>query len=98
MPAHIAAFAFNRPEHLRRTLSALADNDLAAESALTIFCDGPLAGKAAFYSIDKYSYINFVKDAISTSWAHNDVIEDNFRKRLQNFLHRVVVRLSRLIY
>ena len=41
MPAPIAVFAFNRPEHLRRTLAALADNDLAAESDLTIFCDGP---------------------------------------------------------
>lgn len=37
----IAVFAFNRPEHLRRTLAALAANDLAAESEVTIFCDGP---------------------------------------------------------
>jgi len=41
MPAPTAVFAFNRPEHLRRTLAALAANDLAAESDLTIFCDGP---------------------------------------------------------
>jgi len=41
MPAPIAVFAFNRPEHLRCTLLALAANDLAAESDLTIFCDGP---------------------------------------------------------
>jgi len=41
MPAPIAVFAFNRPDHLRRTLAALAANDLAAESDLTIFCDGP---------------------------------------------------------
>ncbi len=41
MPAPIALFAFNRPDHLRRTLDALASNDLAAESDLTIFCDGP---------------------------------------------------------
>lgn len=41
MPAPIALFAFNRPDHLRRTLEALAANELAAESDLTIFCDGP---------------------------------------------------------
>jgi len=41
VPAPIAVFAFNRPEHLYRTLSALAANDLAAESDLAIFCDGP---------------------------------------------------------
>ena len=40
-PAPIALFAFNRPDHLRRTLAALAANDLAEESDLTIFCDGP---------------------------------------------------------
>ena len=37
----IAVFAFNRPDHLRRTLDALARNAFASESALTIFCDGP---------------------------------------------------------
>ena len=41
MPAPIAVFAFNRPDHLRKTLDALAANDLAHESELTIFCDGP---------------------------------------------------------
>ncbi|WP_288907981.1 methyltransferase, TIGR04325 family [uncultured Desulfovibrio sp.] len=44
-PAPIAVFAFNRPDHLRRTLRALAANDLAAESRLTIFCDGPRNAK-----------------------------------------------------
>lgn len=37
----IAVFAFNRPDHLRLTLRALAENDLASQSSLTIFCDGP---------------------------------------------------------
>lgn len=39
--APIAVFAFNRPDLLSRTLTALAANDLAGDSALTIFCDGP---------------------------------------------------------
>lgn len=41
MPAPIALFAFNRPEHLQRTLASLSANELAAASDLTIFCDGP---------------------------------------------------------
>lgn len=41
MPAPIAVFAFNRPDLLQRTLDALAANILAAESHVTIFCDGP---------------------------------------------------------
>ncbi|WP_407844992.1 methyltransferase, TIGR04325 family [Desulfovibrio falkowii] len=41
MLAPIVIFAFNRPGHLRRTLDALAANTLAAQSDLTIFCDGP---------------------------------------------------------
>lgn len=39
--APIAVFAFNRPEHLHRVLIALAENDLAEQSEVTIFCDGP---------------------------------------------------------
>ncbi|MDR1367383.1 MAG: glycosyltransferase [Candidatus Accumulibacter sp.] len=41
MAAPIVVFAFNRPGHLKRSLEALAGNDLALESALTVFCDGP---------------------------------------------------------
>ena len=37
----VAFFAFNRPEHTRRTLAALAANELAVDTELHIFCDGP---------------------------------------------------------
>lgn len=39
--APIALFTYNRPEHTRRTVEALAENELAAESDLIIFSDGP---------------------------------------------------------
>ena len=37
----IAVFAFNRPDLLQRTLTALAANDLADKASVTCFCDGP---------------------------------------------------------
>ena len=40
MLAPIIVFSFNRPDHLRQTLEALAKNDLANESLLYIYCDG----------------------------------------------------------
>jgi len=39
--AHIAVFAFNRPQHLARSLTALAGNQLAQQSNVTVFCDAP---------------------------------------------------------
>lgn len=39
--APIVLFAYNRPEHTRRTLAALARNHLASESTLYCFVDGP---------------------------------------------------------
>jgi hypothetical protein len=45
MPAPIAVFAFNRLEHLRRTLTALTANDLATISDVAIFCDAPHNGQ-----------------------------------------------------
>lgn len=39
--APIIVFAYDRPEHLRRTLGALVKNVFAGESELYIFCDGP---------------------------------------------------------
>lgn len=41
MNAPIIVFAYNRPQHLRRTLTALADNKGAENSALYVFIDGP---------------------------------------------------------
>ena len=38
--APIVVFSYNRPDHLRRTLEALAKNDLADQSVLYIYCDG----------------------------------------------------------
>lgn len=39
--APIIVFAYDRPDHLSRTLDALAKNDLASQSDLYIYCDGP---------------------------------------------------------
>ncbi len=39
--APIVLFIYNRPEHTRRTLAALAANPLAIESDLVIYADGP---------------------------------------------------------
>jgi hypothetical protein len=40
MPAPVALFVYNRPDHTARTLEALAANGLAADTDATIFCDG----------------------------------------------------------
>ena len=42
--APIVIFSYNRPEHLHRTLTALAQNELAAQSELYIYCDGVKEG------------------------------------------------------
>ncbi len=39
--APVCVFAFNRPDHTRRTLQALAASPLAAKTELTLFLDGP---------------------------------------------------------
>ena len=41
MLAPIIVFSYNRPNHLKRTLDALAKNSLASVSELFIYCDGP---------------------------------------------------------
>ncbi len=43
MKAPIIVFAYNRPDHLRKTLIWLAANKHASESPLYVYCDGPKA-------------------------------------------------------
>jgi len=40
-PAPIVLFIYNRPDHTRRTLAALAANPLAIDSDLIVYADGP---------------------------------------------------------
>lgn len=42
--APIIVFCYNRPDHLEQTLDALSRNDLADQSTLYIYCDGPKEG------------------------------------------------------
>ncbi|WP_061243607.1 glycosyltransferase [Leptospira interrogans] len=39
--APIALFVYNRPEHTKRTIDSLSNNDYAEQSELFVFCDGP---------------------------------------------------------
>ena len=43
MPAPIVLFVYNRPWHTKQTLESLSKNDLASESELFIYADGPKA-------------------------------------------------------
>ena len=42
--APIIVFCYNRPDHLEQTLEALSRNELADQSTLYIYCDGPKDG------------------------------------------------------
>ncbi len=39
-PAPIIIFSYNRPDHLKKTIKALAANEMAKQSTLYIYCDG----------------------------------------------------------
>jgi len=47
--APILLFVYNRPDHTLKTLNALIENDLAKESSLFIFADGPKENSTSSY-------------------------------------------------
>lgn len=52
---------FRRLEHVRLTVDALAANELASESPLYIFCDGPRSHQDAAPVADVRSYVKTIK-------------------------------------
>ncbi len=80
MCAPIIVFAYNRPDHLRKTLEALSKNDLADQSELTVFCDGPKVGA----SDEQLSSIQEVRRiAYEKQWCRSvTVIESDCNKGL----------------
>ncbi len=51
-PAPIALFVYHRPDHARRTIDALRNNEMAADSDLIVFSDGPKTDEDAVQVAD----------------------------------------------
>ncbi|MBQ4393864.1 MAG: glycosyltransferase [Paludibacteraceae bacterium] len=67
--APIIVFAYNRPDHLERTLDALSRNELANESTLYIYCDGPKSGA----STEQISQIEAVREVAKSVKGFKDI-------------------------
>lgn len=67
MFAPIALFVFNRPDHTRKTIEALSKNELASQSKLIVFSDGPRDKKDAALVEQVRDYISTVKGFESVS-------------------------------
>jgi hypothetical protein len=78
--APIILFAFNRPEHTHRTLSALKQNYLADSSLLFIYIDGPKAD----FTKEQIQRINAVKKVVKEEqWCSEvKIIESKANKGL----------------
>jgi len=87
--APIALFVYNRPQHTERTLKFLKQNELAAESRLFIFSDGPKTDD----DVDK---VKLVRDLLKTvdGFRSIEIIE---RKENMGLANSVIAGVSRLV-
>ncbi len=67
-PAVVALFAYNRPEHLRHTVEALAKNELAAETDVFVFLDGPKSESDQEASAEIQKHLAAVSGFKSLTW------------------------------
>lgn len=87
--APIALFVYNRPQHTERTLKFLKQNELAADSRLFIFSDGPKTDE----DVDK---VTMVRDLLKTveGFKSVEIIE---RKSNMGLADSVIAGVSRLV-
>lgn len=80
--APIILFTYNRPWHTKQTLDALVKNDLASDSVLYIYSDGPKLNA----SVDQINKIKEVREIIHAVVGFKDVIivESDVNKGLAN--------------
>lgn len=90
-PAPIVLFVYKRPWHTLQTLEALSKNELADQSTLYIFCDGP--GKNA--TPEDIKQINEVKAICAQKqWAKEVIIEESgYNKGLATSVIQGVTRV-----
>ena len=85
--APIIVFAYNRPNHLRRTLDALARNEMANESVLYIFCDGakPQATEEQCARVEEVREVaEAYQKSIPSAFARIEVVKADKNKGLAN--------------
>jgi hypothetical protein len=87
--APIALFVYNRPQHTERTLKFLKQNELAAESRLFIFSDGPKTD-------DDLDKVMLVRDLLKTvdGFKSVEIIE---RKENLGLANSVIAGVNRLV-
>jgi hypothetical protein len=73
MLAPIALFVYNRPDHTQKTIEALSRNELAKQSKLIVFSDGPRDKKDSLYVGQVRDYISTVKGFKSVSLITNKI-------------------------
>lgn len=81
--APIIVFAYDRPDHLGKTLDALAKNDLASDSVLYVYCDGPRAwgGEDKPSVISNQSSVNYIAKRYGKMYCPKEAYEA--------YLHRI---------
>ncbi len=90
--APIALFVYNRPWHTEQTLIALENNELASESILYIFCDGPKENS----SVENLNNIKKVRNLIkSKKWCYKTNIVE--RKRNIGLASNIVDGINKVI-
>jgi hypothetical protein len=95
--APIALFVYNRPQHTQRTVKFLQQNELAAESRLFIFSDGPKSAndlekvndvREFIKTIDGFKSIEIIESKENLGLANSVIAGVN---RLTNTYGRVIV-------
>lgn len=75
VPAPLILFVYNRPTHTQRTIEALKENILAADTDLFIFSDAPKTGQEGHQTREVREYIKTI-----TGFRQVTVIEWQFNK------------------
>ena len=91
MPVPIALFVYSRPEHLMQTLHALEQNEMASDSDLYIFADGPKENSNS----ELLNRISKVRSLIRQKWNFKNIIieEKDYNYGLANSIIEGVTKL-----
>src|ERR1700733_8290783 len=87
--APIVLFTYNRPWHVRQTVGALQKNDLAAQSELIIFSDGPKNEEACVQVEEVRKYLKTI-----TGFKGVQIYEQKENQGLANNIIDGVTRIA----
>ena len=94
--APIAIFAYNRPDHLKKVIESLIENDKAKDSDVIFFCDGPRSDSDKEKAKEIKDYIDNLQNIFKSITTNYSKVNKGLSKSIVSGVTKVIEQYGKI--